>query len=144
MDWVVEIIRAMNDHSGSIYAAMDQDALAVLIRNEWASGQWTLLTDDHDRFLGWLSYYRVDEVSLSLIKEHGFEGCIRRQCLLTPGEHLYLANVVVSQTAPACTFRALYHQTVSSIPHKSLSAWLTNRGYRYPRWYHKEHKDTSL
>lgn len=77
---------------------------------EFESGQWVMLADDRDRLLGWLSWYRVRDATLTLLREldiAALERIGRAEEALTAGPHLYFATALVAPWAPAGTFLRL-------------------------------------
>lgn len=96
--------------SGPLVAHDDADFHRAHIAWEFHSGQWVMLTDDRDRLLGWMSWYRVDEAVLALLREQDFaavfEAAPAEQALMQ-GPHLYIATAAIFPEAPPDTFARL-------------------------------------
>ena len=140
---VATIVHHMQDRPG-IYDGVDPRVLACVVEQEWKMGNWVMLTGkDPSEFWGWLSYYPVDKVTLAVIKEFGFEECIRRRFPLRSGRHIYLANCVIPKDAPALTYRRLYSLAVLRNPQaETINAHLISR--RGTRWFTREGRKNGL
>ena len=138
MDKVNEIVQLMLEKPGSCYAGFDASALSVLIRHNWDSGQWVILTDEEDNLQGWLGWMTLDGDSLAVIREQGFVSCIRSSTLLFPGDHVYLTHCITAPGVPQNTYRRLYGMAVERNPQaKTINAHLINRRGN-ARWFSRE------
>lgn len=112
--------------SGPLVAHDDADFHRAHIAWEFRSGQWVMLTDDNDALLGWLSWYRVDDYALALLREDAmaalFEYAPAEQAL-TQGPHLYIATVAIVPGAPADTFTRLCQMAARLNPDTASVSW---------------------
>jgi hypothetical protein len=74
---------------------------------EWASDQWVLLASKSDSFWGWMSWHRVSDEVLALLKREDYAAIIARGdpwADLTQGPHVYISTAVVAPWAPPGTY----------------------------------------
>lgn len=117
--------------AGPAVAHDDADFHRAHIAWEFRSGQWVMLTDDRDRLLGWLSWYRVDDATLAALRELDLAALETRgpsERVLTGGPHLYLATVAVVPGAPADAFNLLCRMAARQNPSVESVSW----HHRYP------------
>lgn len=86
------------------------------IAGEWATGQWVLVTGEDGRLWGWMSWYRVSDDVLALLRDHRAREVIERDRPeeLLDGPHCYVATAVVAPWAPRKTYRSLYRLTCAA------------------------------
>lgn len=117
--------------SGRLVAHDDADFHRAHIAWEFCSGQWAMLTDDRDRLMGWLSWYRVDDAALAALRDLDIAGLIalgRPEETLTTGRHLYIATVAIVPGAPADAFNRLCRMAARLNPEVETVSW----HHRYP------------
>ncbi len=112
--------------AGPLVAHDDADFHRAHIAWEFRSGQWAMLTDDGNRLLGWLSWYRVDDYTLALLRTEDltalFDYAPAEQAL-TQGPHLYIATVAIVPGAPADTFNRLCRMAATLNPDTASVSW---------------------
>ncbi|MCW7555523.1 hypothetical protein NX722_23450 [Endozoicomonas gorgoniicola] len=140
MDRVSELVELMINKPSSSYAGFDHLTLDALIRHNWNTGQWVILTGSDNELYGWLGWMALDDKSLEVIKEDGLIQCIRSEFILWPGNHIYYTHCITSPDAPRNTYRRLRILAEARNPEaQSFNAHLINRRGRV-RWYSREGK----
>lgn len=112
--------------SGPLVAHDDEDFHRAHIAWEFHSGQWVMLTDDDNRLLGWLSWYRADDAPLAAIRERDFDALAAfgpPEKTLTAGRHLYIATVAIVPDAPGDAFLQLCQMAARLNPEVETVSW---------------------
>ncbi len=100
------------------------------IAGEWATGQWVLVTGEDGRLWGWMSWYRVSDETLALIRQNSLSALLERGHPeeLLDGPHCYIATAVVAPWAPSNTYRRLYALVrAANADAKTICAHLSKR-----------------
>ena len=136
-DCTEEIVSLMlTTRNGQGYRHISKSVLSAFVRYEWDSQRWEITVDHKTRRInGWISWYRLDDASLEVVKQHGIIGCFEQDIPLQAGDNLYFCNAVVREGAPVGTLRFLVSMAKSANPHtKTISMHLRNRRNEPCRW----------
>lgn len=107
---LVELVTELFCRPGSPYHEDGPGLHRPRIACEWDTGQWVMLTAKEGPLWGWMSWYRVSDAALALLRAGEEDRIVRERIMLDVlhGPHCYISTAVVAPWAPEGTYRRLY------------------------------------
>lgn len=125
---------------GTPYAGDDPALHIPRLKFQWKSGQYVVLTNDDDAFYGYAAWYRCDDDVLKSIGDREQDEWVRNSRFpeLTAGPNCYIADVIMSPSAPFTACRQIIDRVADlNLDAKSISAHHVRRDGRERFVYHE-------